>query len=147
MDTHKVGGYELVTGYDDIVQNILAFQQVLHKNSTAYERFSQFRHWYVLPQGDKRLFGPSKFIGYKGTTTANYEPHPGCGQDGRKTERKLKRYSDLLDKGRGAFARLYEELARFARTVGKTLHPFVQTGPGGIHVFKLCYQTKQRREQ
>ncbi|WMT41187.1 hypothetical protein RE628_00765 [Paenibacillus sp. D2_2] len=76
---------DLVNEYAEVVENVKQFNDDLEAGKDVTEQLSQFKHWYYISELD--MFGPSKFIGYKGMTSEDY--HKGDGKDGRDTEKML----------------------------------------------------------
>ena len=84
-----------VTSIKEATMNIQQFQDILvagNSGTPAHTRFSAFKNWYYDPALD--AFGPGKFIGYQGTTVANYK---GNGA-GKETKRALAAFFVPLDK-------------------------------------------------
>lgn len=84
----------LITKPEQALQNIYIFQKEVQPRSdrqlnALLETLSQFRAWYAHKDGDKWIFGPSKFIGYNGLTLEKYATFYKEKMDGRKTEAAL----------------------------------------------------------
>jgi hypothetical protein len=123
-----------VENFDDIIINFRNFQEISNSvNCLTYDRFSMFYHWYFLPI-DGGIYAPSKFIGYKGTTVENYQPHHGTGKHGGETEDILERYFPIVIQSGEQFNYHYEQLERFARALDKKICKKVTSGKGAIHL-------------
>ncbi|MGM8215922.1 hypothetical protein ACLIA0_10160 [Bacillaceae bacterium W0354] len=85
----KIVKYELVSTKQQVLDNVIRFNQELDYKNEQFLRFlSLYRQWYYFPELD--LFGPSKFIGYKDMTAEKYINKKGKGADGRDTEKILR---------------------------------------------------------
>lgn len=60
----------LIESVEDVILNIKVFNEDLDTSESLISKLSFFTHWYYSEKLD--LFGPSKFIGYKGNTSDNY---------------------------------------------------------------------------
>ncbi len=124
----------LVSNWDEIKGNIREFKHLdKDKGSITFRRFGYFYHWYYLPSDD--LFGPSKFIGYKGTTISDYR---GCGHGGE-TCLALKEFFVPVDKNSSQFRDLKDRLDKFAASLGKKICVKTYQGTGGIYYPKLSF--------
>jgi hypothetical protein len=120
---------ERIQNWQDIVDNLRQFQYVLEHNSNkAFERFSQFYHWYYFPADDQ--FAPSKFLGYKGSTISNYE---GKG-DGGETQRALQPYFYKLAPTDPEYTSIEQKLLSFAGRLNKKINSKTFEGTGGIYL-------------
>lgn len=127
-----------VTRWEEVIDNIHQFNHIVNnKNSVAYKRFSQFFHWYYLPQED--LFAPSKFIGYKNTTVQNYQ---GEGS-GSKTQIALEKFFKKAQKKSKEYSELKEQLESFAQSLDKKINRKTFQGTGGIYLPKQDYVDKK----
>jgi len=134
----------LIDSWKDIVKNILEFQKIIEsKDSHCFKHFADFKHWYYLP--NEGIFGPSKFIGYKGITIHHYNPNENKqeARHGQKTEMKLKKYFLKLDKKSSLFERYYDELEQFAKSIWKKRDRILsQNKPSGKKRFRWYSHTK-----
>lgn len=112
-----VSRYELVTSYDEVVENIRQFNDDLSRGAPGITSLSQFHHWYYIPE--LNAFGPSKFIGYKGMCGASY--NRGHDKDGRATEKVLRKWFLELPPESKAGKRLMSELASMLAEHGKSV--------------------------
>lgn len=83
----------LVETYENVIESVRAFNRGLQEGLGLEGKLSYFRAWYYVPELD--LVGPSKFIGYKGITVAQYMNDSG-ELDGRETEAVLSQWFDPL---------------------------------------------------
>jgi len=122
---------QVVKTYKEALQNAKRFQKVLTETkSIASKGFSSFYHWYYFPEIN--ALAPSKFIGYKNTSTLNYQ---GEGNGGI-TQNALEEYFDKLDKGSAIFKRRYREIETSAKALSKKVNSRVLNGSGGIYIPK-----------
>jgi len=82
----------LSENFEDTVETVRAFNQGLAEDQYLENQLSYFRAWYYIPGLD--MVGPSKFIGYKGMTAAEYMTSKEL--DGKMTEPALSRWFDVL---------------------------------------------------
>jgi hypothetical protein len=82
----------LSENFGDIVETVRAFNQGLAEGQQLENQLSYFRAWYYIPELD--MVGPSKFVGYKGMTAAEYMSSTEL--DGKVTEPALSRWFDVL---------------------------------------------------
>ena len=129
---------EKVKDLEEVINNIHEFNHIVNfKNSIAYKRFGQFFHWYYLPQ--EKLFGPSKFIGYKNTTVQNYQ---GKGSGGE-TQTALKRFFNKVSRTANRHSKLKEHLETFAQSLDKRISRKTFHGTGGIYLPKKSLVTEK----
>ena len=83
---------ESVENYKEVVDSVRAFNEGLKEGGNLKNQLSYFRAWYYIPELD--AVGPSKFIGYKNLSLADYLT--GYGLDGKVTEPVLGRWFNLL---------------------------------------------------
>lgn len=62
---------ELVENIDEVLENIIRFNDELPDSKYLISRLSLYKQWYYSQQLD--LFGPSKFIGHKNNTEESYK--------------------------------------------------------------------------
>lgn len=60
----------LIDSVEDVILNIKTFNKDLDNSEELISKLRFFQHWYYSEELD--LFGPSKFIGYKGNTSEEY---------------------------------------------------------------------------
>src|SRR5699024_9781866 len=77
--------YHLVATLDEVETNIKQFNDDMINNTDIINQLSSFRHWCYSDR--LKLFGPSKYIGYKNMNVELYDR--GRGKDGGKTEKVL----------------------------------------------------------
>lgn len=120
---------ELVQSLSEARENALRFQHVAKKpDSNAFKQLGRYSHWFYFP--DHKAFAPSKFIGYRGTTVANYESR-GTGTD---TTRILKRFFTKLDRPSQAFDNLLEDLGEWLHALSSDVSAKTLSGTGGIYL-------------
>ena len=106
--------YELVDSYWDVVDNVQQFNYDLDFNIDLQSRLNQFRSWYYIPDLDQ--FGPSKFIGYKEMTAAEYKR---AYTNGEATERVLQRFFRHIQRSnpirKGLESRLFNLCNRYGK--------------------------------
>lgn len=120
---------EPVTTWDEVLANVKEFNQNLNPDSFAYARFAQFSHWYYV--SDLKLFGPSKFIGYKDMT---HECYRGDGSGGI-TQLALRRFFEPVEHGSAQYIELLGELTEFARAHARKISAKTIKGRhGGIYI-------------
>ena len=119
---------ELVESTAEVIENAREFGNIINENCIAFDRFSQFFHWYYFPELE--VFAPSKFIGYKNTTIANYS---GKG-DGGETQVVLRKWFRKLDEDTQEYENVSTKLREFSERVGKKLSAKVSNGSGGVYL-------------
>ena len=122
---------QLVKDFSEAQQNATKFSKMSNRSSSlALVRFSTFKNWYYFPEGDKSgYWGPSKFIGYRGTSLKHYS---GQGHGGA-TTKTLQKWFDAIDPSSSKFEELRESLDNLAERLGKKLSSAIN-----IHVPKYC---------
>ncbi|MBB5174545.1 hypothetical protein [Texcoconibacillus texcoconensis] len=98
---------ELVTSYDQVVQNVQQFNADLENETDIVTQLTQFTHWYYFPELD--MYGPSKFIGYQNMNTSRYAR--GKGKTGVHTEEQLKQWFEKLPKESEQAQNLLDDLS------------------------------------
>jgi hypothetical protein len=98
----------LITSPSAAIDNLLRFNNLLKKEShpRMIALLSRVQSWYVLIQDGKPMFGPSKFIGYRGLTADTYAELAAKTLDGRKTEGVLAPWREAISPGHPKFAEL-----------------------------------------
>ena len=105
---------DIVTSYADVVHNVQTFNEQVH-TTDLQSQVAQFRHWYCIPE--LRMFGPSKFVGYKNMTAALYNRGHRVNhqlerqRDGRITEKALKTWFVDIGPDHPEWIQLYMELS------------------------------------
>ena len=126
----------LVTEYGQVQENAQAFSNIGDcRDTTAYDRFAHFQHWYYFPYIERGIFAPSKFIGYQNTTLEDYEGS-GTGTD---TEHVLNQWFRKCERGSQEYEEVIERLNRFAASIERNVNTKVANGTGGIHVLGYLY--------
>ena len=121
----------LVDSVDEVLDNIETFNAEIGEYEGLQNRLSQFKHWYYSKK--LKLFGPSKFVGYKSicnkkTNAGNYLRAAGVyvmiqgkkhykAIDGRRTEPRLREALNLTCLP--SQKELEDQLADFLNTYGK----------------------------
>lgn len=120
---------ELVQSLSEAEKNALRFQHVAKKrDSIAFKQLGRYSHWFYFP--DHKAFAPSKFVGYKGTTVANYESR-GTGTD---TTRKLSTFFTKLERPSQVFDNLLEDLSEWLHSLQADVSVKTLSGTGGIYL-------------
>ena len=126
---------QLVTTIEQVKENADRWSKINDAHeSLAYERLSDFRHWYYFR--DLGLFAPSKFLGVLDTTVENYEG----AHDGRQTTERLAQWFKAIDPTTKAFDRWLPVLEGYLQKLGKSLNASVDGGSGRIHILKEEYE-------
>jgi hypothetical protein len=101
-----------------VIANIKRFPSELDKSVDLQSRLAYARAWYAHrhENGDWH-FGPSKFIGYRNMTAAEYLNEDP--RDGRQTERKLATWFAELDEDDPLHDELSDQLTTFLAKYGK----------------------------
>jgi hypothetical protein len=108
----------LVTRLDSALDAIRTLNENLHQHSELADRLGQAHAFYVLDDGDKPLFGFSKFVGYEGLTPEDYL-RDYKSLDGRNTEHALSKWFEELRFGTPAYEELFEQLTDWLAEFGK----------------------------
>lgn len=88
----------LIDSVEDVILNIKVFNKDLDLSEYLISKLSYFRHWYYVEELD--LFGPSKFIGYKGNTSEEYRKgtnYESGYMSGIITQQRLTKLFDNID--------------------------------------------------
>ena len=121
---------ELVESAAQAIENIRRYQTEIGESNELVRRMTSVKGWYAVQSDDGTwLFGPSKFIGYVGLTAKTYlqmsaktyDP-PKDVLDGKKTERRLKRWREPPMHHADELDRALRSFLREARR-GKTVEP------------------------
>lgn len=108
----------LVTRLDSALDAIRTLNENLHQHPELADRLGQAHAFYVLDDGDKPLFGFSKFVGYEGLTPEGYL-RDYKSLDGRNTEHALSKWFEELRFGTPAYEELFEQLTDWLAEFGK----------------------------
>jgi len=113
----------LVHSVDDAKANIAAFNRII-AGAPGKERLvrllSHVQAWYVIEKDGGFLFGPSKFIGYKGMTADAYADETGASGrlDGRVTEKKLSAWATPITEDDPQHQVVHQALSQFCAKYG-----------------------------
>lgn len=108
---------ELIETYNDLVENVITFNECISNSELLISRLSHFRHWYYIVELE--LFAPSKFIGYKGNNLNEYKIGSSRDgyMDGRDTEHKISQlFKDIQTEGQEVH---HNDLEVFLDSFGK----------------------------
>lgn len=108
----------LSESYGDIVGAVRAFNDGLAEDHELENQLSYFRAWYYIPEID--MVGPSKFIGYKGMTAAEYMSSSEL--DGKVTEPALSRWFTVRLPGTPEASHIEDLVERLLARYGKTMN-------------------------
>ncbi|MBN2098989.1 MAG: hypothetical protein JW753_05270 [Dehalococcoidia bacterium] len=89
---------EMIQIYSEVIDTVRAFNNGLEEDENLRNQLGYFRAWYYIPEID--MVGPSKFVGYKGMTAAEYL-RSYEELDGRDTEPVLSRLFEEMDPNEG----------------------------------------------
>jgi hypothetical protein len=108
----------LVTSVKNVIENIQCYNADVE---TVAHLMPYVRAWYALRSGDGWLFGPSKFIGYRGLTTETYLEREGdqFWLSGRVTEGILQQWADRIEDGDPRYDELHLALSELCARFGK----------------------------
>lgn len=112
----------LITSFAEAEKHIRQYGRELRNSVEMQRRVANHRSWYAIPGGPNSwIFAPSKFVGYRHASAAEYlaaSGHDG-DRDGTKTERVLKEWFHPVDpaspRGRDLNNALREFLAEFGK--------------------------------
>jgi hypothetical protein len=108
----------LITNKAQALDNIHRFKDELDGSTGLQSRLAYARAWYTgFEEDGSYSFGPSKFIGYRDLSTADYLK--GDGLDGRLTEQRLSQWFDEVGPDHILFEPLHEQLHDFLAEYGK----------------------------
>ncbi|WP_139904818.1 hypothetical protein [Clostridium thermarum] len=94
----EINELNLVDSLDDVLKNIEVFNKEITQSDELVGKLRNFRHWYYSRTLD--MFAPSKFIGYKNNTAADYAIGTSRAygyMDGRDTEPILNNWSIVAE--------------------------------------------------
>lgn len=117
---------ELVSSVEDIVGNLVVFDQELSKErDTAgwyHERIRLGRVFISYKVGTEWRFAPSRYIGYKGNSMERHKHDPGDG--GKTNERITKILGRAPESDHGKYDQLREFCNRYGIFLAKNPHRF-----------------------
>lgn len=109
----------LVSSHRQVLRNICNFEHELENSADLQERLAYARAWYAYKNTmDEWCFGPSKFVGYEGMTAGEYISH-AHENNGRRTEKQLAQWFDIVPNGSELHEELETELNLFLAKYGK----------------------------
>jgi len=108
-----------ITAVENMIENIQRYNDGINDAAAALMPYA--RSWYALQSGDGWLFGPSKFIGYKGLTVEAYLKCEGdqFWLDGRVAERVLQQWADLVEGGDPRYHEVHLALSELCARFGR----------------------------
>jgi hypothetical protein len=110
---------EYIQDLEELQKNIISYNKGLEEGSEhLLKTMSQVKWWYYSDSLD--LFGPSKYIGYKGINPEIYATMHNHGMDGRDTQRVITKL--LHGHVEEAGVHIYEELRQLLLKFGKEIH-------------------------
>ena len=111
----------LATSLNVVRGAITRFRDEVRRNPQLRSRLAYARAWYAHQDEDGQwLFGPSKFVGYKGLTAEQYIEQSEEGLlDGRRTEAQLKQWFEQLDPATELHEQLSSALSDFLAEYNK----------------------------
>ncbi|MDN4493589.1 hypothetical protein [Ureibacillus aquaedulcis] len=118
---------ELVTSLEEVVKNVIQFNEDLENHTDIVTQLSMFIHWYYIPTIN--AFGPSKYIGYKNMNTEKYDR--GKRKTGVDTEKELKEWFVKLSVESEKAQELMEELYKLLEKHDKKVR-----SNANIHILK-----------
>jgi hypothetical protein len=118
---------ELVTRIEEVVQNVIQFNDDLKNGTDIVTQLSQFKHWYYIPSINQ--FGPSKYIGYKHMNTVKYDR--GARKTGVETEEFLKMWFVKLPPSSERSKQLMADVVTLLSTFDKQVNK-----AAAVHVLK-----------
>lgn len=109
----------VVASAREAFENIARFASEVSKNDDLRDRLPFARAWYAVRRKDGSWqFGPSKFIGYRGLSAADYVKE-SQELDGRRTERQLTQWFVTVGPRDPLYDELNEALGDFLEGFGK----------------------------
>lgn len=123
---------KLVNSLDEVIENIKNFSLELESYEEGdgdryvdyvMENMSHYRAWYAYKdeKTGTYLFAPSKYIGYQDMTASKYV-ETYAYMDGRKTEKVLSEWFEMLDESEEDFDFLNRKLLAVFSATGKTIN-------------------------
>lgn len=123
---------KLVNSLDEVIENIKNFSLELESYEEGdgdryvdyvMENMSHYRAWYAYKdeKTGTYLFAPSKYIGYQDMTASKYV-ETYAYMDGRKTEKVLSEWFEMIDESEEDFDFLNRKLLAMFSATGKTIN-------------------------
>lgn len=112
--------YKLVRNLDQIVSNMIRYENELKTSPRLQGRITLTHSWYAFIIDGKWRFGPSKFIGYANITAADYLATSN-GRDGKITEPHLQAWFEPLSPRSKHFLGLAENLTKMVERYDRRL--------------------------
>ena len=123
---------KLVNSLDEVIENIKNFSLELESYEEGdgdryvdyvMENMSHYRAWYAYKdeKTGTYLFAPSKYIGYQDMTASKYV-ETYAYMDGRKTEKVLSEWFEMLEESEEDFDFLNRKLLAVFSATGKTIN-------------------------
>jgi uncharacterized protein (DUF433 family) len=117
MGTRSRG--RVVMSLEEAIGNIERYARAVEDHPELASRITQHPAWYAAKDRSGRwIFGPSKFIGYRGQDAPTYLAGYSR-QDGKETEPTLRQWFEQVDLGSALGRELRQEFVRFAERFGK----------------------------
>jgi hypothetical protein len=110
--------HSIVAEYDEVINNVKAFNEGLEQGKDLENQLAYFRAWYYIPELD--MVGPSKYIGYKGMTADEYMNSNAL--DGKETVAILGRWFRDLDEKSPEFTYVDQLTERLLAKYGKRVN-------------------------
>jgi uncharacterized protein (DUF433 family) len=112
---------------EEALENIGRFERELTKNPALQERLSHVHVWYAArhPNGSW-AFGPSKFVGYRNNSAAQYLRTYRSSADGGKSEAALGRWFETVDADSRLGSDLMDALVRFLARWNRSPRKFLR---------------------
>lgn len=128
--------HQPITEISQVIENMHTFNREIH-NAKLRGMIAYVRHWYAIQDADKGwTFAPSKFIGYVGMTSTDYDPQSYSGSE---TENNLRHLFVELDQSHKLHELLLKQVRQFTARHGKKLNSLarihVLKGEGGVKEF------------
>ena len=118
--TTSVRKKRVVASADEAAGNIAAYFQSVGSHPALAARLSRHPAWYAVRNAaGEWMFGPSKFVGYRGMNAEDYLVSGYDRKDGRETEPTLAAWFDEVDSDTVLGMELRDAFARFAASLGK----------------------------
>lgn len=128
--------HQPITDISQVIENMHTFNREID-NPKLRSMIAYVRHWYAVQDTGKGwIFAPSKFIGYAGMTSRDYDPQSYSGSE---TENNLKHLFIELDQSNKLHALLLQQVRQLTARHGKKLNSLarihVLKGEGGVREF------------
>lgn len=113
----------LVTAEEEAIANIFRFNNALpRKRRLLLDSIRYAQSWYAIETDDGYMFGPSKYIGYRGMEPQIYAEQHNQSMDGRLTDRQLKQWARPVDVGTADYESILGALNAFCQQQGVMLN-------------------------